>query len=85
MMGWHSASWSSGNEPRAGGLGLPIFTPVPGAPKVDIFVLCLEREVGEGCLVSRFGGLGVVWWWARCELRVVGGLLWEVAEDVDAI
>lgn len=36
MIGWHSASWSRGKEPRAGGLGRPILTPVPGAPKVDI-------------------------------------------------
>jgi hypothetical protein len=36
IIGWHSASWSRGKEPRAGGLGRPILTPVPGAPKVDI-------------------------------------------------
>jgi len=36
MSGWHSASWSRGKEPFAGGLGRPILTPVPGAPKVDM-------------------------------------------------
>lgn len=50
MSGWHSASWSRGNEPFAGGLGRPILTPVPGAPKVDMveggwvgfdFVVCV--------------------------------------------
>jgi hypothetical protein len=38
IKGWHSASWSRGKEPFAGGLGRPILTPVPGAPKVDILV-----------------------------------------------
>ena len=46
MRGWHSASWSRGKEPFAGGLGRPILTPVPGAPKVDILEMWV---VGRGC------------------------------------
>lgn len=36
MMGWHSASWSRGKEPRSGGEGLENFWAPPGLPKVDI-------------------------------------------------
>ena len=51
MSGWHSASWSRGKEPLAGGLGRPILTPVPGAPKVDI--LGIRKLCGvEGCVVE---------------------------------
>jgi hypothetical protein len=51
IIGWHSASWSRGKEPRAGGLGRPILTPVPGAPKVDI-------SFAELVLVALFGIAG---------------------------
>lgn len=32
----HSASWSSGKEPRSGGDGLTLTAPPPGAPNPDI-------------------------------------------------
>jgi hypothetical protein len=36
MICLHSASWSRGNEPRSGGLGLMLMARPPGEPKPDI-------------------------------------------------
>ena len=34
MMGLHSPSWSSGKLPLWGGIGLAVFCPPPGPPKL---------------------------------------------------